>query len=814
MGDSELHDRPLDPPITGTTWGDRRGLPLAFRVILFFLAFMLMTQAGYLFAFPPYAGIGVFWPSTGLCLAALLLETPRAWPAYTFAIFVGEFVGVALQGMPLPVCVVWAVVASGEPLLSAFLLRPGGMTFNLGRLRDLMALVGVGAVVSPAVAAMLAATAAVVWTDSPSWAMSWMTWWFGDAVGVLVVAPLLYVWLGCKHARYSGRDRLLGAVLLVAMVLATQAMFGGAPGVAAFRLVPGFLTFPILLWIAVRFELRGVTVAAAIFNVLAAYHTTRGRGFFAAVEGPPLARLVTLQAYLSFGTLSSLALAAALMERRRGERELQDMIDNSTAVVFAKGVDHRYLFVNREFERISGRPRSEIVGRAARDLWPARFAAHIERADEEVVRRRRAVSFEDNVPTTQGERTFVSVRFPLCDEDGVPYAVGGMSTDITDRKCAEEALRRSEERLTLVVAATHDAIYDVDLTTGAIWRNDRFRELFGALTYACEWMARLHPDDRDGVCTSRKEAMEAHSRTWMSEYRVARVDGTYAHVLDNAYLLYDADGRPTRIIGALADITERRRAQEEIRRANIELEQRVERRTAELAVAYNEMEAFSYSISHDLRGPLRAINGFGSVLLEDHAKALDAEGAEFLGRIRAASRRMGQLIDDLLSLSRAGRAEVRHEVVDISEMAAGILAELREGEPDRVVTTAIEEGLTTRGDPGLLRIVLQNLLANAWKFTSQHERAHIEVGHTLVGDEVAFYVRDDGAGFDRRYADKLFRPFERLHRTNEFPGTGIGLATIQRIVGRHGGRVWATGEVERGATFYFTLPEGLPSDEP
>lgn len=782
---------------------------LALRVSVFFLAFMATTQAGYLFAFPPYAGIGVFWPSTGLCLAALLLEDRRAWPAYVLAIFVGEFLGVNLQGHPLPVGVVWGVAASGEPLLSALLLRPGGAPFTLSRLRDLVALVAVGAVASPAVAAMLAASASVAWLDSPSWAVSWSTWWFGDALGVLVSAPVLVVWLGGKRPRMTIRGGLLGSFLLVAMVLATQAMFGGAPGTAGFRMVPGFLAFPILLWMAARFELRGVAVATAIFNILAAYQTTRGRGFFAAVDGSPLERLVTLQAYLTSCTLSSLALGVALAERRRGARQLQDIIDNSTALIFAKGIDRRYLFINRQFERTARVPQARIVGRTVDELWPTRFAETSRSPDTEVLRTRRAVTVEKDLPFAEGERTFVAIHFPLCDDAGVPYAVGGISTDITDRKRAEEALQRSEDRLSLVVAASHDAIYDWDLESGVVWRNGYYRDVYGVVHGNIrEWMSRLHPDDRLDVLASLEAAMDAHARTWSAEYRLTRRDGTFADVLDNACLPYDAEGLAARMVEAMRDISERRRAQEEIARSNVELEQRVQLRTSELATAYDEMAALTYSISHDLRRPLRAIDGFGSALLEDHAKALDPEATGLLFRIRAASCRMGQLIDDLLFLSRAGRAEVRHEKVDLGAIAATVLKHLREEEPARGVTAIVEEGLTAWGDPGLLRIALENLLANAWKFTSQHAEARIEVGRTREGDQVAFFVRDDGAGFDPRYAAKLFGPFERLHGTTEYPGEGIGLAITQRIVARHGGRIWATGGIERGATFYFTLPDG------
>jgi light-regulated signal transduction histidine kinase (bacteriophytochrome) len=219
-----------------------------------------------------------------------------------------------------------------------------------------------------------------------------------------------------------------------------------------------------------------------------------------------------------------------------------------------------------------------------------------------------------------------------------------------------------------------------------------------------------------------------------------------------------------------------------------------------------ELETFSYSVSHDLRAPLRSIDGFGQALVEDAGPVLDAESRGHLDRIRNATRRMGQLIDDLLALSKVTRAEMRRERVDLSDLASQIAAELARHSSRRSVTVTIAPGLTATGDPHLVRLALQNLIDNAWKFTGRREQAAIEVGATRDDDgSPAFYVRDNGAGYDPNFAANLFGPFQRLHPASEFPGSGIGLATVQRIVHRHGGHVWAEGKIDEGATFYFTL---------
>src|ERR1017187_1210617 len=247
-------------------------------------------------------------------------------------------------------------------------------------------------------------------------------------------------------------------------------------------------------------------------------------------------------------------------------------------------------------------------------------------------------------------------------------------------------------------------------------------------------------------------------------------------------------------------------AQAEIRTLNAELEARVEQRTAELVVANKNLEAFTYSVAHDLRSPLRALSGYSEALVEDYGDRLDEAGLGFVERIQAASERMGALIDDLLLLARVSRAEMSLGPVDLSAEVADIAAELQAREPGRRVRFAIHDGVRVTADRTLIHTVVQNLVENAWKFTAKREGATIEFGTTAAGDaRVCCYVRDNGAGFDPAFTGKLFQPFQRLHAVTDFPGTGIGLASVQRIVERHGGRAWAEGAVDRGASFYFTL---------
>jgi len=309
----------------------------------------------------------------------------------------------------------------------------------------------------------------------------------------------------------------------------------------------------------------------------------------------------------------------------------------------------------------------------------------------------------------------------------------------------------------------------------------------------------IHPDDTAGVAEARRAALAGGAR-FQIEHRIVRPDGALRWVLQAAVVEWDDAGVPVRLLGIIQDITDRKRSEDE-------LEARVTQRTAELELSNRNLQAFSYSIAHDLRSPLRGLNGFSDALLEEYSEILGETGRGYAHRIQAASERMGTIIDDLLRLSQVTHADMNLVPVDLSAEVAAIADGLPSVDPGRRVSFAIQEDVWVAADRILIRTVLDNLVENAWKFTAGREDATIEFATAATDDDatVCCYVRDNGAGFDPAYADKLFKPFQRLHTTREFPGTGVGLASVQRIIERHGGRVWADGAVDGGATFYFTL---------
>ena len=315
---------------------------------------------------------------------------------------------------------------------------------------------------------------------------------------------------------------------------------------------------------------------------------------------------------------------------------------------------------------------------------------------------------------------------------------------------------------------------------------------------------KLIGTDFSNFFTDPQQARESYRHVFeqgfVTDYPLTmrHIDGRLIDVLYNASVYKDERGRVLGVVATARDVTVQKQAELEILR-----------RTADLQVANQELEAFSYSVSHDLRAPMRSIDGFSLALLEDYSEKLDETGVNYLQRVRAATQRMGHLIDDMLELSRIARAEMRHETVNLSAMATEILEELQKTDMNRQVEWRVQPNLKIEADARLIKVALDNLLGNAWKYTSRQAEPRIEFGqveNANVEDMKEFFVRDNGAGFDMAYADKLFGAFQRLHTASEFPGTGVGLATVQRIIHRHGGRVRGEGKPDQGATFYFSLP--------
>ncbi|MBK8173417.1 MAG: PAS domain S-box protein [Sandaracinaceae bacterium] len=478
------------------------------------------------------------------------------------------------------------------------------------------------------------------------------------------------------------------------------------------------------------------------------------------------------------------------------DKFLDAIIENIPDMIFVKdAAGLAFKKFNRAGERLLGVAREALIGKNDYDLFPPEQAKFFQEKDRNTLNGKTMVEIdEEPIETATGRRWLHTKKVPVLDVDGSPLYLLGISEDITEKKADEEALRR----LAALVDSSSDAIVstspDGQITT---W-NLGAEKLFGfrAEEIIGKHISALVPPSR--LAESRAVTQRLKSTGAVVPYETVRrrKDGREVDVSISSSLIHDRAGEVIGISKIVRDITELKRAELAVVRA---------RDVAE--AANRELESFSYSVAHDLRAPLRAIDGFSQALLEDCAEVLNPEGRDHLDRVRKNAQHMAQLIDALLALSRMTRSEVERAPVDLSAIAQSAADTLKRASPQRKVEVTVQEGLQATGDARLLSIVFTNLLGNAWKFTAKQPVARIDVSCVEDNGRHVYRVRDNGAGFDMAFAGKLFGVFQRLHPVAEFEGTGVGLATVQRIIRRHGGEVWAQSSLGDGATFCFTLSE-------
>jgi len=482
----------------------------------------------------------------------------------------------------------------------------------------------------------------------------------------------------------------------------------------------------------------------------------------------------------------------------------RSLIEASLDPLVTIGPDGKITDVNAATETATGRSRTDLVGTDFSDYFTEPENAKI--GYQRVFREGTVRDYPLELRHVKG--TVMPVLYNASvyrDGNNGVAGVFAAARDITHLKRAEEKLRH----LAAIVESSDDAIIGKTLDERILSWNRGAERIYG---YTAEEtvgkpISTVVPPDLQGELTGIMERVRRGERVEHFETIRRRKDGKTIHVALTVSPIRDGNGKIIAASTIARDITDRKRAEEEIQKLNKELEQRVAERTSQLELANKELEAFAYSVSHDLRAPLRSIDGFSRILLEDYADKLDGDGREHLDTVRAASQRMAQLIDDILQLSRITRTPLRLLPVDLSALAAAVADDLRKIEPDRAVEFVIEPGCLAFADANLMRIVLENLVGNAWKFTGKTPGARIRFGMEVRSGTVVYFVRDNGVGFDMKYSAKLFGAFQRLHSANEFPGTGIGLASVQRIIHRHGGEVWIESRPGEGTTAYFTIPQ-------
>jgi PAS domain S-box-containing protein len=603
---------------------------------------------------------------------------------------------------------------------------------------------------------------------------------------VAVVLTLLAAWLRVELAPAESGGRFV----TLSMAVAFSAIYGGvAAGLLStvlglvlvnFLLIPPLFSFAIddpveAFWLNLWFVLAQVVVVGAIGWMQRQNLRLRQVG----------------------------KLAASTQQR------FLDTFEFAAAGMSHVSLEGQMLRVNKTFCQLVGYSEAELLRMRFRDFTVAEDVA----PDEALLARALAgeidrYSLEKRYIHKDGHLVWAHLTVALVrGPGGVPDYFISVVQDLSALKTAENALRTSERLMRQAQNLAGFASFEADV------KNNRFHTLGNShqrlglprADFTGEDMiAAAHPADRDRMAADWKDALQG-KRAYNTTYRT-RITGQERWFSVRAEFERDAEGQAIRAFGVSQDITERKRSELEIRRLNASLEYRIQERTRELKDAYDELESYSYAVAHDLRSPLRIINGFAQALEED-SEALTPSSRAHLDRIRGASRKMGQLIDGLLELAQYGRGEMQRKPVDLGALASHMLEEWASAEPGRSVTWDIEPGLLVQADPALMDALMQNLLHNAWKYSALRKDAHIRVFARAADGQTHYCVSDNGAGFDMARASKLFQPFHRLHLPHEFSGLGIGLATVRRIVLRHGGTLKAESAPGAGATFCFTIPD-------
>ncbi|MBC8045188.1 MAG: PAS domain S-box protein [Fimbriimonadaceae bacterium] len=387
--------------------------------------------------------------------------------------------------------------------------------------------------------------------------------------------------------------------------------------------------------------------------------------------------------------------------------------------------------------------------------------------------------------------------------------------DSTERINADKKAKYINERYAYVAKATNDAIWDWNLLTNEIYWNDSFYTLFGykpekVSDIVSSWSNHIHEEDRERVLKSiRKEINNRDSTLWQDEYRYMKANGDIAYVIDRGYIIYDENKKPVRMIGAMQDITALKDAEQKIKKINIELEKRVTERTLQLEAVNKELESFSYVVSHDLKAPIRTIISYCELMRRSLEKDLKPEDREYMQFMVGSARKMTTLIDALLSFSKTGKKSIQLTEINTNKIIEKIIEEQKKNYPLHHVDVVLHKLPSIIADEVLIDQVFINLISNAFKYSSKKENIFVEIGGEEKEFEYYFYIKDKGAGFDMKYAKNLFQAFSRLHPEEEFEGAGIGLATVKQIIEKHGGKIWAEANINKGASFYFTIAKQI-----
>jgi PAS domain S-box-containing protein len=813
-------------------------------------------------SFPSSSSV-IIWPPNAILLAALLLTPWRKWWLYLLpAIPTHMYLITNFQAVVPLVTMLCHVLANifQVVIAAATLRRFAGVPPRFDNLRSITAFILLGAIAAPAIAAALASGFSILTGWVTEFWTAWHLRFLANVFATFTITPLILravAWVPTMREVTPSRWAEFG-LLIIGLFAVGITAFGreaSGPGTLSILL---YTPLPLLLWAAVRFGPGGLCLSLLMVAFLSLSGARDGRGPFTTQS--PAESVISLQVFLIAISLPLMFLATLIEERRRAEDALRKseqrfrtFMDNSAAITFIKDGEGRHLYVNRLFEKLFRLPTGP-TNRLDSELWPADVAEHLRANDLKVLSTGQNLEIEEVVPSIDGRlRYWLVDKFPI-EVDGQRY-IGGVAVDITERKQAEERISLLQT-ITMQVAAAKDLSSALEVVVRHVCEKTRW-------AFGQAWVPR--PDGAVLDCgpawfssdvleefraVSRRSAFPPGrglpGRVWSSKrpawIRDVTLDSNFPRANTarqaglNAALAVPIlsgdeviavieffmrgprgeDERLVKVITAVAEqlglVIERKRAEEALNQLNTQLERRIRERTAQLEAKTHELETFSYSVAHDLKAPLRGIDGYSRLLLEDYAARLDEEGRAFLNTIRSSTQRMNQLINDLLDYSRLERLAIAPRSIELSSLLETLVEEKKaEIENHKVHLTMKVNNVTVVADAEGLTQALRNYLDNAIKFSREVAEPRVEIGAEEVERNCRVWVRDNGIGFDMTYHDRIFEIFQRLHRDEDYPGTGIGLALVRKAMERMGGRAWAESAVGKGATFYLEIQNTVGS---
>ncbi len=763
------------------------------------------------------------WPPTGVALAALLFRGRGLWP--------GVFVGAFLLNYPVQGSVAISLgIATGNTLeavcAAALVERFTDGLHAIDRTRNLFRFVLFAAMASTILSATIGVTSLCL-AGSAEWnefLAIWVTWWLGDIVSNLIIAPLLLVWLARPLPRPKLAQVCEAAGLLVLVVMIGEIVFVGKQPFGAGDYPLEYLAIPPLLWASFRFGERGAATYSVIMSGVALWGTRHGLGPFA--RSDPNTSLLLLQAFMGTITMTALVLASLISERQRAEDmrvRLAGIVESSEDAIISKNLEGIITSWNAGAERLFGYHAGEIVGQPDTLITPSDHRKE-EASTFDCVRRGEAMEHYETVRLSKdGRLVNVSLTLsPVRDASGAIVGASKIARDITQRKKAEAALRTSEALFRQLADAMPQIVWAARPDGYIDYYNQRWYDFTGFQEcYGDEsWKPILHPDDVQRCLDIYFDCIKTEC-PYEIEYRFKdRKTNGYRWFLGRALPVRDEGGKVIRWFGTCTDIDEQKQveealaqAQEVLREHTDNLEKRVEERTARLQETIRSLDSFCYSIAHDLRAPLRALSGFSIELFSDYSARLDETGREYLHRIKDAALRMDHLILDLLELGKLNTVELPTEAVELDPLIRRALVPLESAIRAKSARIHVQQPLLpVRGSPVILDQILANLLGNALKFVSPGTSPKVEIWTEQRAENIRISVRDNGIGMKAAHLQKIFLPFVRLVNGGEYPGTGIGLAIVRKGAERMGGRVGVESEPGKGSCFWIELPSAIQPD--